>query len=136
MAKRFGFGGKERLKSRKAIEGLFMQGKSLSQFPLRAMYKFEEVASEKDAIVQAGVTASKKHFKKAVDRNRIKRLLRETYRLQKHSLLETVKAKKLKAHVFYMFVDKTLPPYETVKEAMAKCLLQLQKAAEKYEAGA
>ena len=94
------------------------------------MYSFEAVEKEEDAIVQAGVTASKKHFKKAVDRNRIKRLLRECYRLQKTSLLETVKQKKLKAHVFFMFVDKTLPEFNAVKEAMNKCLIQLQKAAE------
>ena len=133
MAKRFGFGKKERLKSKKAIEALFTKGKTLSQFPLRVMYVFETVQNEQDAIVQAGVTASKKHFKKAVDRNRIKRLLRECYRLQKLQLIETVKQKKLKAHLFFMFVDKILPEFNAVKEAMNKCLIQLQKAAEKHE---
>lgn len=133
MAKRFGFGRKERLKSRKAIEALFLQGKNLSQFPLRAMYKFEVASNEQQAIVRVGVTASKRHFKKSVDRNRIKRLLREAYRLQKHSLLELVKQKQIRVHVFFMYMDKTLPLFETIQENMAKCLNQLQKAAEGYE---
>jgi ribonuclease P protein component len=130
MAKRFGFRRKERLKSRKAIEALFTQGKSLSQFPIRAMYKIEESAQP---LVQVGVTASKRHFKKAVDRNRIKRLLREAYRLQKHSLLDSANEKGVNLHVFFMYMDKVLLPFETVKESMSRCLVQLQKAVEGYE---
>jgi ribonuclease P protein component len=130
MAKRFGFGRKERLKSRKAIEALFTSGKSLSQFPVRAMYKMEPSTQP---IVQVGVTASKRHFKKAVDRNRIKRLLREAYRLQKHSLLETSNNKGLNLHILFMYMDKTLPGFDTVKEAVSRCLVQLQKAVEGYE---
>jgi len=110
-----------------------MQGKSLSQFPLRAMYIFEKTANPQQAIVLVGVTASKKNFKKAVDRNRIKRLLREAYRLQKHPLLDLVKQKQIRVHVFFMYMDKTIPPFETVRDSMAKCLIQLQKGAEGYE---
>ena len=78
MVKRFGLGKSERLKSRKQIEELFLSGNNFSQFPIRVSYQFE--ASEKPTF-QIGVSASKKYFKKAVDRNRIKRLLRETYRI-------------------------------------------------------
>jgi ribonuclease P protein component len=131
---RFGFGKREKLKSRKAIEALFTQGKSFSQFPLRVMYLFLPVASETEAGIQVAVSASKRHFKKAVDRNRIKRLLREAYRLQKESLVKPARNKKVRAHVFFMFVDKTLPDFETTKDAMSKCLQQLVKAIEKHEA--
>jgi len=130
MAKRFGFGRKERLKSRKAIEALFTGGKSLSQFPIRAMYKMEE---SDQPIIQVGVTASKRHFKKAVDRNRIKRLLREAYRLQKHAVVEAAHNKGLHLHVFFMYMDKTLPDFVTIQETMSRCLAQLQKAVEGYE---
>jgi ribonuclease P protein component len=133
MAKRFGFGKQERLKSKKAIESLFTGGKSIPGFPIRLMYLIEPVPGESDALVQVGVTASKRHFKKAVDRNRIKRLLREAYRLQKHDLAETVRAKKLKIQLFLMFMDKTIPDYNTVKEAVSRSLAQLKKIAERNE---
>ena len=79
-AKRFGFGRKEKLKSRKQIDELFLQGKSFSVYPLRVTYRF--ISSDTPG-VQVGVTAGKKYFKRAVDRNRMKRLMREAYRLQK-----------------------------------------------------
>jgi ribonuclease P protein component len=123
MAKRFGLSKKERLKSRKQIDGLFATGKSFAQFPIRVSYQFIPAANE--SLLQIGVTASKRHFKKAVDRNRIKRLLREAYRLQKEEvLLHLVKAKKSGA-VFFIYTDKTVAPFLTIKEAMAKCLKRL-----------
>src|SRR5438309_2863389 len=80
MAKQYGFGKTDRLKSRKQIDELFARGKSIVVFPVRVSYRF---FSSEAIILQAAVSVSKKHFKKAVDRNRIKRLLREAYRLQK-----------------------------------------------------
>jgi len=133
MAKRFGFSRKEKLKSRKAIDALFTGGQSLGQFPLRAMYLLHPVHTLQDTGVQVGVTASKRHFKKAVHRNRVKRLLRESYRLQKTALLQTVAERQLKLQVFFMYMDKELPTTELLREAMSKCLLQLQKAANRYE---
>ena len=84
MAKTFGLGKRERLKSRKQIDNLFAEGKSFAVFPIRVTYSF--MPTDGDALVQIGVTVSKRNFKKAVDRNRIKRLFREAYRLQKAEL--------------------------------------------------
>src|SRR3954467_5447428 len=106
MVKRFGFGKKEKLKSRKKIDELFAKGRSFTVFPLRVSYQFH--SGGEDAVLQAGVTVSKKHFKKAVDRNRIKRLLRESYRLQKSELKEKIQEKKLQAYIFFMYTDKTI----------------------------
>jgi len=75
----------EKLKSRKQIIELFAQGKSLSKYPLRLVY-LETKNSENS--FQISVSVSKKHFKRAVDRNYIKRILRETYRLNQHLLKE------------------------------------------------
>lgn len=122
--KRFGFGRKEKLKSRKQIEGLFLHGKNFSVFPLRVTYQF--VPSE-ESIVQVAVTAGKKHFKRAVDRNRIKRLIREAYRLQKNDLTATLKQNKQKAFLFFMYTDKTIASFNVVKEAMNKSLKRLEK---------
>lgn len=71
----------EKLKSKKLIEQLFAEGKSVSAHPLRLIF-IESIFIE-DVNLKVGVSVSKRNFKKAVDRNRIKRLLREVYRLQK-----------------------------------------------------
>jgi ribonuclease P protein component len=82
---RYRFTKEDRLKSRKAIESLFAQGKSFSIFPFRVVWKHAGTAQPS---LQAGFTAGSKHFKKAVERNRIRRLMREAYRLQKAELNE------------------------------------------------
>ena len=89
MMKAAPFGKLEKLKSKKQIDLLFKEGRSVVAFPLRVKYQFLSVA-EARAPVQAGVSVSKKSFRHAVDRNRIKRLIREAYRLQKGTLLQTV----------------------------------------------
>ncbi len=72
----------ERLCSRKALEELFGGGhQSVSAFPIRAVYMPNEVG-----VVRVMVSVSKRYFKRAVKRNRIKRQLREAYRLQKELL--------------------------------------------------
>jgi ribonuclease P protein component len=129
-AKRFGFGRKEKLKSQKKIEELFLTGKNFSSFPLRVTYQF--VPAE-ETVVQVGVTAGKKYFKKAVDRNRIKRLLREAYRLQKNDLIETLKQKGQKGFLFFMYTDTTIASFSLIKETMNKCLKRLIKLAEANE---
>lgn len=84
---RYKLGKQARLKSRKAIDQLFKDGKSFTVFPFRVIYQFTKLPVSPDAFqLQAGFSVSKRHFKKAVDRNRIKRLMREAYRLQKNEL--------------------------------------------------
>ncbi len=75
----------EKLKSKKTIDALFSSGKSVSKYPLRLVYVAQ--AFDDDATIKLGVSVSKKYFKKAHDRNYYKRLLRESYRLNKHLLL-------------------------------------------------
>jgi ribonuclease P protein component len=126
MVKRYGFGKEEKLKSRKSIDELFAKGKSFTVPPVRVSYKFSRTESP---CLQAGVTVSKKHFKKAVDRNRIKRLLREAYRLQKNELKELTVEKSLTGHIFFMYNGKELTDFAVISESMKKCLQRLQKIA-------
>ena len=79
---------KEKLKSKTTIDLLFSEGNSVSKFPLRLVYV--ENKEENAVLLKMGVSVSKKYFKKAVDRNYFKRVLRETYRLNKHILLDTL----------------------------------------------
>jgi len=78
----------EKLKSRKTIDVLFSSGKSVSKFPLRLVYAENPLAES--GMVQIGVSVSKRHFKHAADRNYFKRVLRETYRLNKQLLVENL----------------------------------------------
>ena len=76
-------GKKERLKSRKLIGRLFEEGTSIKNFPYRLVY----IVTEKSSI-QSSFSVPKRNFKKAVDRNRIKRLIKEAYRLEKENVFK------------------------------------------------
>ena len=81
----FSYPKNEKLKSRKTIDSLFTEGKSVSKYPLRLVFT---PLKESDEKLKFGVSVSKKHFKKAVDRNYFKRVLRECYRLNKNLIIE------------------------------------------------
>jgi len=78
----------EKLKSKITIGLLFTEGKSVSKYPLRLVYKAGSLSEGEK--IKIGVSVSKKYFKKAVDRNYFKRVLRETYRLNKHLLIDNL----------------------------------------------
>lgn len=77
----FKYSKKDKLKSKKLIEQLFTQGKAVTAYPLRLVYIKTEL--ENGLQLKTGVSVSKRLHKTAVSRNRIKRLLREAYRLNK-----------------------------------------------------
>lgn len=112
------------MKSRKTIEALFAGGKSFAVFPIRATYQFFNAEPENTGL-QIGVTVSKRHFKKAVDRNRVKRLLREAYRLQKEDLQLGLKTSGKRGVVFFLYTGQDIASFDTFKAAMAKCLKKL-----------
>ncbi|QDW19458.1 ribonuclease P protein component [Flavobacterium sp. KBS0721] len=117
---------KERLKSKTTIGLLFSEGKSVSKYPLRLVYRQAEVdATEK---IKMGVSVSKKYFKRAVDRNYFKRVLRETYRLNKNLLLDNIQ-EPYSLMFFYQTKDKL--SYEEINtktiQLFEKFLLQVNK---------
>lgn len=120
------YGRKEKLKRRKQIEAVFAGGRSLGAHPLRLVYLVQP--NETGAEVQVGVSASRRHFKKAVDRNRVKRLLREAWRLNKQPLLDHARAKGLGISAFLIYTDKTLPQFEGVQAKMRLILNKLIEA--------
>ncbi len=124
IEQRLTFKKEEKLKSRKLIEVLFKQGTSFSIFPLRVLYFFSE---ENIAPVQAGFAVSGKHFKKAVDRNRVKRLMREAYRLQKNNLTASLKKNKKCMAVFFIYTTNKILPYKEVAEKIESALTRLNK---------
>lgn len=125
MAKPFSYQSKEKLKSRKLMDQLFTVGKSVSLFPIKAM--FNETAVDLDFPVKVGVGVSSRNFKKAVDRNRIKRLLREAYRLNKQPLLDFATVNNKKIIIFFLFIDKVLPDFETLQNKIPLLIDKLIK---------
>ena len=89
------FGKNEKLVSKKTIDALFSGGnsRSMSAYPLRVVFMRKE-RNETEEPAQVMVSVSKRHFKRAVKRNRVKRQIREAYRLNKHLLHEALEQKK------------------------------------------
>ncbi len=121
---RYKFKKEEKLKSRKIIEQLFKEGKSFSNFPFRVLFLYN---TNTTAALQSGFAVSSKHFKKAVDRNRIKRLMRESYRLQKAELQQQLKLQQKQLAVFFIYIGNELPEYQLIFEKIATVLNRLIK---------
>jgi ribonuclease P protein component len=111
------FNKKEKLKSQKLIEQLFAQGQSVVAHPLRMVYikaEFDEAIK-----IKAGVSVSKRHFKKAVDRNRIKRLMREAYRLQKAAYINNISEQYA---LMILYIGKEKSDFETISKKMTQLM--------------
>ncbi|PWB28356.1 ribonuclease P protein component [Flavobacterium sp. HTF] len=119
----------ERLKSKTTIGLLFSEGKSVSKYPLRLVYRDEK--GEVDEKIKIGVSVSKKYFKKAVDRNYFKRVLRETYRLNKHLLWDNLEEPY---SIMFFYQSKDRLSYEEINtktiQLFEKFLQQVNKTNE------
>ena len=110
---KFTYNKKEKLKSKKLIDQLFTEGQSVSAFPLRLVYL--STPFENDIIAKTGVSVSKRNFKTAVDRNNIKRLLRESYRLNKANFFNNLTTQ----HAFMiLYIGKDKPTFAQVETKM------------------
>ena len=117
------FNKEERLKSRKLIQQLFAEGKSLNAFPIRLLY----LPSDHDSPyrIQAGVTVSKRNFKKAVQRNRIKRLLREAYRKNKRILYDELADKHRSIIFSLIYIGNEEETYPLIEKKIIAALHRL-----------
>lgn len=118
----FTYGKTEKLKSKKAIAELFSSGKSISAYPLMMIYVENNIG------LQVSVSVSKRRFKHAVDRNNIKRLLREGYRLNKSLLIND---EKINHSFIILYLSKELPDFQLVnsktKVLFSKFILKAAK---------
>ncbi len=126
MPATFTYNKKEKLKSKKLLDELFTQGNSFVVFPMKIFFRVVENKLP-DTTIQVGVGVSKKYFKHATKRNRVKRLLRETYRQNKLSLHELLNNNNKQLTVFFLYIDKELISYQTLENKMKIALEKLIK---------
>ena len=116
----------ERLKSYKRIRILFAQGQKFKVFPLVVYFllRVEEVEGVEgvEGNLQMGVSVGKRHFKRAVDRNLLKRRIREAYRKQKHELKETLTALGISMDIFFVYSNARISDYAEIDLAMQQGL--------------
>lgn len=126
----FSYPKEEKLKSKKIIDLLFSEGKSVSKYPLRLVYVKQDF--EENVPLKMGVSVSKKYFKKAVDRNYFKRVLRECYRLNKHILAENLEHKYC-CMFFYQTKDRLT--YQEINEKTIQLFKKFVKTINEEQKG-
>jgi ribonuclease P protein component len=119
----FSFHKQERLCSKKQIDLLFKSGKGLLSYPLKAVY----IAVQADSLynAQAMFIVPKKQFKKAHDRNTLKRRTREAYRLNKQLLYDELQKKDTRVLIAFLYVGKKEENFALIQKSMLKLLKQI-----------
>lgn len=125
MAKFFTLNAAERLKSRKLMERVFKSGKRWNKYPFRVSYLFDDPPMEDS--IKFGCSAPIRNFKKAVDRNRVKRLLKEAFRLEKHLLVDLLKQKNARLVIFVIYTAPDLPTFENIQSAIDELIVKLKQ---------
>ena len=114
----------EKLCSQKLMGELFLSGNSFLSYPLRIVWKiFGDMPFEVPA--QAGFSAPKKLFKHAVDRNRLKRLMRESYRLHKSALYAALDQSDQHIALMMIYIAKEELPFSKIEPATMKALQKI-----------
>jgi ribonuclease P protein component len=121
----------ERLCSRSKIKSLFERSKSIQAFPIRMLWK-KEPKNEGDSPVQILISVPKRNIKKAVNRNRIKRLMREAFRKNKYLLLNPNTKESPHCSIIFIFTGKEEITYADTE---AKIIQLLQRFKHDYEQG-
>lgn len=151
----------ERLKSYKRIRTLFAQGQKFKVFPLVVYFLLRDDDVERrlgevnpvegveeveelnlpaearggqavEGILQMGVSVGKRHFKRAVDRNLLKRRIREAYRKQKLDLKETLSTSGISMDIFFVYSNARISDYAEIETAVASALAILQDKFKSY----
>lgn len=114
----------QKLKSKKLVDNLFKLGKSILAFPVKIIVTVEDSI---EPTVLSGVGVSKKYFKKAHDRNYIKRIIKESFRHHQQVMINFSQAKSVNIHFFILYVYKELPKFADLNEQMPTIIEKLIK---------
>lgn len=118
----------EKLKSKKAIDLLFTKGKLINDAPFRLIYLPK--ASPEGTPIAMGVTVSKKNIKLAVNRNLIKRRVREAYRLNNNDLKSHLKTIEVEINIMFIYTSKQIIPYKEIEAKIKVILTRLIEVSE------
>ncbi len=113
----------ERLCGEIRIAKLFAEGKAFIAYPFRIVY--QATTQPADAPVKVLISAPKKKFKKATDRNRIKRQMREAYRFNKHHLVDVCKEKNIYLQIAITYVANEKLDFKLMNEKMVVALTKI-----------
>ena len=124
MATSFTLGKHERLKSNLAIQDLLKRGKSLTAYPLKIYWNISE-DSRQQSPVRMAVSVPRRRFRRAVDRNLLKRRLREAYRQNKDILYDPLRKKGLRVSLIILFLADEFLPFEPMDSKVRDLLGRL-----------
>lgn len=120
----FTLGKEERLKSNLSIQELLKQGKTVSSYPLKMYWDFSPDPQQKYP-ARAAISVPKRKFRRAVDRNLMKRRIREAYRLNKHILYDTLDQRQQKIQLIILLLSDEFIPYTQLEKGIRELLLKL-----------
>ncbi len=118
---KFTFPAREKLKHRKSIQCLFDKGRHITISPLKVIY----LLTDEESIPKFSVSVPKKYFSKAVDRNRIKRQVRECYRLNKPLLKVACEALNTGIHMMWIYSNKSFVDTPALNKIMLQAIERL-----------
>ncbi|MDR2652669.1 MAG: ribonuclease P protein component [Prevotellaceae bacterium] len=123
--RRYGFKKNERLCLRKEIENVVQNGKKMMSYPFLVNYLIKD--AQNNETTKIAISVAKRNFKKAVDRNLLKRRIREAYRQHKHNLAETARNNNKVINAIIVYVSKEKLPYEEIRKGIIKSMEKLAK---------
>lgn len=121
----------EKLCSTKAIDTLFSVGESFVAYPLRVVYVIHDESEFDRQNVSVMISVSKRKFKRAVKRNRVKRLIREAYRLNKQGLITLLNRQNKRMDIAFLYLKDELPEFAEIEKSILKAVSILTDKMEK-----